>query len=87
MPGVDLDAIPLRAKEFPYGVMAEDATPTKAMLWTQFIGTAGDLFVQIEEVGAPKGIAVISRAVTATERGDGGFVHVAGSIFKRTYAA
>jgi phosphodiesterase/alkaline phosphatase D-like protein len=76
VPGVDLDAIPLRAKDFPYGVMAGDATPTKAMLWTQFIGTAGDLFVQIEEVGGPKGIAVISRAVTASERADGGFVHI-----------
>lgn len=75
--GVDLDALPLRAKDFPYGVMAGDATPTAAMLWTRYVGAgAGTLFVQIEEEGAPKGEAVISRAVTAKERGDGGFVHV-----------
>jgi alkaline phosphatase D len=80
VPGVDLDAVPLRAKDFPYGVMAGDATPTSAILWTQFVGVgAGALFVQIEAEGAPKGQAVISRAVTVTERGDGGFVHIEAS--------
>jgi alkaline phosphatase D len=75
VPGVDLDAIPLQAKEFPYGVMGGDATADRAMLWTRFVGT-GALFVQIEAENAPKGVAVISRAVTAAELGDGGFVHV-----------
>lgn len=77
VPGIDLDALPLRAKDFPYGVMAGDATPTNVMLWTRFVGTgAGALFVQIEAEGGPKGQAVLSRAVSQAERGDGGFVHV-----------
>lgn len=78
VPGVDLDALPLRAKDFPYGVMAGDATSTRAIVWTRFIGAAaaGALFVQLEAEGAPKGTAVISRAVATPERGDGGFVHV-----------
>jgi len=74
--GVDLDAIPLRARDFPYGVMGGDATSSAAMLWTRYIGTAGTLHVQIEPIGAPKGDAAISRPVAAAERGEGGFVHV-----------
>jgi alkaline phosphatase D len=73
--GIDLDALALRATEFPYGVMAGDATATNAMLWTRFLGM-GSLFVQIEKEGAPKGVAVISRAVLPAEMADGGFVHV-----------
>ena len=75
VPGIDLDALTLRATEFPYGVMAGDATPTNAMLWTRFLGMSS-LFVQIEKEGAPKGEAVLSRAVLAAERADGGFVHI-----------
>jgi alkaline phosphatase D len=77
VPGVDLEAIPLRVAEFPYGVMAGDATATSAMFWTRFVGAAAaSLFVQIEAEGAPKGVAVVSRAVLASELGDAGFVHI-----------
>jgi len=75
VPGIDLDALPARAKDFPYGVMAGDATPSRVMLWTKFVGK-GALFVQLEEEGGEKGRAVVSRAVSATEAGDAGFVHV-----------
>lgn len=75
VPGEDLDMIPGRAASFPYGVMAGDATSTNAMLWTQLVG-AGTLHVQIEAEDTVKGQAVVSRAVDAKEKGDGGFVHV-----------
>jgi alkaline phosphatase D len=86
VPGVDLDAIALDAKSYPYGVMAGDATADRAMLWTRFTGT-GSIFVQIEAEDAPKGVAVLSRAVTAAELGDGGFAHVdaAGLVAGRRY--
>src|SRR5437868_911377 len=75
VPGRDLDAITVSAQDFPYGVMAGDATPDRVVLWTRYTGT-GALHVQIEAEGGPKGEAVISRPVADTERGDAGFVHV-----------
>jgi phosphodiesterase/alkaline phosphatase D-like protein len=73
--GEDLDALPLMSAAFPYAVMAGDATSTKAVLWTRFLGK-GTLHVQIEEEGGPEGKAVVSRPVTAAELGEAGFVHV-----------
>lgn len=75
VPGVDLDALPLRAADFPYGVMAGDATASRVMLWTRYTGD-GTLAVQIEEERGAGGMAVASRPLTAAERGDGGFMHV-----------
>lgn len=75
VPGIDLDALPVREAEFPYGVMAGDATADSAMLWTRYSG-AGGLLVQIELEEGAGGRAVLSREVAAAERGDGGFVHV-----------
>jgi alkaline phosphatase D len=75
VPGVDLDALPVRAGDFPYGVMAGDATATSVILWTKFIGD-GTLAVQIEEERGPRGMAVASRPLTGAERGDAGFMHV-----------
>lgn len=75
VPGIDLDGLAVREDEFPYGVMAGDATPDSAMLWTRFTGK-GALSVQIELETGAAGRAVISREVAPAERGDGGFVHV-----------
>lgn len=81
VPGIDLDALPTRSAEFPFGVMAGDATPSNVMLWTRYTG-AGTLAVQLEREGAPKGEATVSRVLRAEERGDGGFAHVdAGGLF------
>lgn len=75
VPGVDLDAIPYQGADFPYRVMAGDATATNAMVWTRYTGT-GTLHVQLELEKGANGRAVISREVAASEIGDGGFVHV-----------
>lgn len=75
LPGIELDSLPVRAGEFPYGVMAGDATDTRAMLWTKYSGS-GTLGVQIEAEHGTDGMAVASRALTAAEQGDGGFAHV-----------
>lgn len=75
--GIDLDAVPLAATDFPYAVMAGDATPTRAMLWTRHTGKDA-LHVQVEEVSASgaKGDVVVSRDVATGEKSGAGFVHV-----------
>jgi alkaline phosphatase D len=75
VPGINLDALPVRAGSFPYGVMGGDATDTRVMLWTKYTGS-GTLGVQIEAASGASGMAVASRALTSAERGDAGFVHV-----------
>ena len=74
VPGINLDSVPVRAADFPYGVMAGDATDDRAMLWTKYSGS-GTLGVQLEAEGGG-GMAVASRALTTTEQGDAGFMHV-----------
>lgn len=75
VPGIDLDALPLRSASFPFGVMGGDATSTRAMLWTKYVGS-DTLGVQIEAASGAAGMAVVSRALKSGELGDGGFVHV-----------
>lgn len=77
LPGVDLDAVPYDRTEFPYGVMAGDALPTQAMLWTRYPGT-GRLMIQVEEVApaGTKGKVVVSRAIDPKEKSTASFVHV-----------
>lgn len=75
VPGIDLSALPLRGGDFPYGVMAGDATDTRAMLWTKYEGR-GALGVQIEAERGAGGVAAASRALTSAELSDDGFAHV-----------
>ncbi|CAN5709973.1 hypothetical protein BH09MYX1_BH09MYX1_02160 [soil metagenome] len=75
VPGVDLDGIALAAPDYPLGVMAGDATSSRAMLWTKY-DSAGELWFQIEAEKSPNGRAFVSRKVTATELAATGCVHV-----------
>ncbi len=69
----DISAVPYNATAFAVGMMAGDAEPSRAMIWTRYTGSR-KLFARVTEVvsGMPSKV-VFERAVTPAA---GGYVHL-----------
>ncbi len=73
-PNLELGSITFNGVDFPLGVMAGDALPTRAMMWTRYDG-AHPLVLRVVEINAADALirVVFERDVTPAA---GGFVHV-----------
>ncbi|MBL8680729.1 MAG: alkaline phosphatase D family protein [Myxococcales bacterium] len=70
---LDFTRLPERTAQFPYAVMAGDATDTSVMFWTKFTGT-GPLTLRVLEMNGTTITAVRYNGVVTP--GAGGFVRV-----------
>ena len=74
-PELAIGNVPLNAASFPQGVMAGDALPDRAVLWTRY-GGMRSLFVYVMELRSDGVVARVAYEAPVTPAGPLGIVHV-----------